>query len=110
METLLIYPPVAFLILLLAGLIMSALSSKIAFKGAKSSPGKLKSYGCGEDIENPRLQPDYSQFFSFAFFFTIMHVVVLMIATAPADTIRLGGMAFLYLIIAVSGLFILFRR
>ena len=100
----------AFLVLLLAGVLMSAAASRISFKGAKSSSGKLKSYGCGEDIENPRLQPNYRQFFPFAFFFTIMHVVVLMIATVPADTIRMAGIAFLYLIIAISGLFILFRR
>ncbi len=110
MNEILIYPPVTFLLLLLAGFLMSLVSSKLAFKGAKNAPGKLKSYGCGEDVENPRIQPNYAQFFSFAFFFTIMHVVVLMVATVPADTIRMGGMAFLYLIIAVSGLFILFRR
>lgn len=110
MNNFLLSPPVAFIIILLISILMSAISSKLAFKGAKSSSGKLKSYGCGENIENPRLQPEYSQFFPFAFFFTIMHVVVLIIATVPADTVRTSGIAFLFLLAALSGLFILFRR
>ena len=110
MNNFLLSPPVAFIIILLLSFIMSAVSSKIALKGAKHSSGKLKSYGCGENVDNPHLQPNYSQFFPFAFFFTIMHVVVLIIATVPAGGIATSGISFLFLIAAASGLFILFRR
>lgn len=57
-----------------------------------------------------RVRPDYSQFFPFAFFFTIMHVVALMVATIPGGAIKLYAIAVLYLIVAVSALFILFRK
>ena len=36
--------------------------------------------------QRPSVQPDYGQFFPFAFFFTILHVVALMVATVPAGT------------------------
>ena len=106
MATILLTPPVAFLLYLaLAGLI--SLSSKwLAAKG-KDAPGKNKSYACGEDMLVNRAQPDYSQFFQFAFFFTIMHVVVLVVATDPAGISLTSG---LYLTVTVLALFMLFRR
>ncbi len=106
----LIVPPVTFLILVLAGMAVSIVSSRLAAKSSGPSAGKLKSYGCGEDVDCPRVQPDFSQFFPFAFFFTIMHVVALIITTAPAQTIRTSGIAALYVISAVMGLLILFRK
>lgn len=106
MATILLAPPVVFLIYLaLAGLI-SLFSKHLAASG-KDSPGKMKSYACGEDMLVNRAQPDYSQFFQFAFFFTIMHVVVLVVATDPAGISLMSG---LYLTVTVLALFMLFRR
>lgn len=106
MATILLTPPVAFLIYLaLAGLI--SLSSKWLAATGKDAPGKNKSYACGEDMLVNRAQPDYSQFFQFAFFFTIMHVVVLVVATDPAGISLTSG---LYLTVTVLALFMLFRR
>jgi NADH:ubiquinone oxidoreductase subunit 3 (subunit A) len=106
MSTILLAPPVAFLLYLgLSGLI-SLLSKRLAATG-KDSPGKNKSYACGEDMLVNRAQPDYSQFFQFAFFFTIMHVVVLVVATDPAGISLTSG---LYLTVTVLVLFMLFRR
>ncbi len=79
-------------------------------RGLKVPGGKTKPYACGEDVPSGSIHPDYSQFFPFAFFFTIMHVVALMLTTIPAETIRSGGIVFIYIIGAVIGLFILFRR
>lgn len=106
MTTILLAPPVVFLIYLaLAGLI-SLFSKQLAASG-KDAPGKMKSYACGEDMLVNRAQPDYSQFFQFAFFFTIMHVVVLVVATDPAGISLMSG---LYLTVTVLALFMLFRR
>lgn len=106
METILLAPPVVFLIYLALSTLISVLSKRIAAKGT-DSPGKIKSYACGENMLVNRAQPDYSQFFQFAFFFTIMHVVVLVVATDPAGISLMSG---LYLTVTVISLFMLFRR
>ena len=111
MDYLLLVPPIAFLILLLAvwieyrGLALLALGEKW-----ESAPGKTKSYACGEDMPTNRVQPDYSQFFSFAFFFTIMHVVALVAATVPGGATSASLLAAVYLVASAIGLFILYRR
>ena len=108
MNNFLLLPPVVFLIILGVVLLQSHLMSKMAAQG-KETKGKRKAYACGEDVQEHRLQPDYSQFFSFAFFFTIMHVVVLFIATAPVDFFA-SIMASFYIAAAAVALLILFRR
>ena len=106
MASFLLAPPVVFLIyLVLAGLI--SVSSKWLAATGKDAPGKHKSYACGEEMPVNRAQPDYSQFFQFAFFFTIMHVIVLVVATDPAGISLMSG---LYLTVTVVVLFMLFRR
>ena len=103
-------PPIAFVILLLAagGLlwVLSLLSAKRQGTGA----GSTKPYACGEDMPNHMIQPDYGQFFPFAFFFTILHVVALMVTTVPVETIATFAIATVYLVGAVVGLTILYRR
>ena len=44
------------------------------------------------------------------YFFTILHVVALMVTTVPVGTIHSACIAVLYLVGAVTGLIILFRR
>jgi NADH-quinone oxidoreductase subunit A len=110
MNNWLLLPPIAFIVLLAAGILLSLLSSRLAFRGGKPGAGQAKAYACGEDVECHRAQPDYSQFFPFAFFFTIMHVVALIVATVPSGTLKITGIAVLYLLAALSGLFILFRK
>lgn len=106
MEKILLSPPIAFVILLGTSMLISLVSKYIAAKGTISA-GKEESYACGEDVQLQNVQPDYSQFFSFAFFFTIMHVVALIVATMPK---HISPMAFIYLLVAVLALFILFRK
>jgi NADH-quinone oxidoreductase subunit A len=94
---------------------LSAASSSLAFK-RKGPRGALdKPYAGGESLEKHRVQPDYSQFFPFAFFFTILHVVTLIVATSPAGTAGAGiggsvAFAILYVLGALLALYILFRR
>ena len=105
MNTVLLAPPIAFLIFLVLSLSISLTGKIIAAKGV-DSPGKTKSYACGEDMPENQGQPEYSQFFKFAFFFTLMHVVVLIVATDPAGISLMSG---LYFVVTVASLFMLFR-
>ena len=111
MEPLLLLPPVAFLVILLIAWIQyKGMAVFSAGETWKTGEGQLKSYACGEDVKNHRVQPDYQQFFSFAFFFTIMHVMALVVATVPPASVSAAIFAALYLAGSAVGLFILFRR
>ncbi|MDD5439290.1 MAG: hypothetical protein PHS37_03795 [Candidatus Omnitrophica bacterium] len=103
-------PPLVFIIVLGAASLLSAALSRLAYK-RKNAPGDLtKPYACGEENFSPLVQPDYSQFFPFAFFFTFLHVVALIIATVPTTSIASFSIAVMYIIGAVIGLSILYRR
>ncbi len=102
-------PPVAFFVIFIFMALQLWSFGTISPKG-QSSPGKGKAYACGESSYNHRVQPDYAQFFPFAFFFTIMHVVVLIVATVPIKAPTSVLLAGAYLVAAAVGLFILFRR
>lgn len=108
--SLLLTPPVAFLVVLGAILGMAWSLSKIAFRRSSHSAEQDKSYACGEDVPTHLMQPDYTQFFPFAFFFTVLHVVALMITTIPVTTMGSYAIAVIYLAGAIVGLVILFRR
>ncbi|MDR0843212.1 MAG: hypothetical protein LBP68_07330 [Acidobacteriota bacterium] len=110
-DYLLLLPPIAFLIIFVfvwlqyVGLKMFSSGEKW-----KDEDGKTKSYACGQDVKDSRVSPDYSQFFPFAFFFTIMHVVALIVTTFPAGNIEAVSLGVGYLFSAAVGLFILFKR
>lgn len=110
METIFLSPPLAFVVLFVVICFLALLASRLAFRPASVKEGTLKSYACGEDVKDHRAMPDYGQFFPFAFFFTIMHVVALIIATVPAGNMRIFGMALLFIASSVMGLFILYRN
>jgi len=110
---LLLIPPIAFVVVLVLVWLESAGFGALSLKPAKDAiqpSGKLKSYACGEDVADHRAQPDYDQFFPFAFFFTIMHVVALIVTTVPAGFGAAAGLAILFLISAALGVLVLFRR
>jgi NADH-quinone oxidoreductase subunit A len=106
MNSILLTPPFVLTVFLILSWALSRVTVLTAAKG-QDLPGKTKAYACGEDVQNHRSQPEYGQFFPFAFFFTIMHVVVLIIATVPTGMSALAG---LYLAISALALFIFFRR
>jgi hypothetical protein len=105
----LLIPPIAFTLIMLAILLASFSLKKAAFHGALG-PGAEKAYSCGEDMETNSFRPEYGQFFSFAFFFTIMHVVALVIATVPSGVPGYYFIAALYLAGALIGLGALVRK
>ena len=103
-------PPVAFLVILAATLVLLGLLSRLSFKCKPEDEACRKSYACGEDVPTSLIQPDYSAFFPFAFLFTILHVVALVVATEPIHTTGSFVMALIYVAGAITGLLVLFRR
>lgn len=106
MNLVLLIPPLAFIVMLLLSLGLSGLFSRIAAKGTDSE-GKERAYACGQNVDVNRIQPDYAEFFPIAFFFTIMHVAALVVATAPKGQ---WLTAVLFIAAALLALRVLFRR
>jgi NADH-quinone oxidoreductase subunit A len=110
MSMLLLVPPVALTILVMVVWVLSTASGSLSFKRTGARGALDKPYAGGETIEKHRVQIDYGQFFPFAFFFTILHVVTLVVATSPARTLQGLSVSVIYVLGALLGLFILFRR
>lgn len=107
----LLVSPVLFLVLLVAAALLYRLLGVLSLPAtAQPGGGRGKAYACGEDVKDHHAQPEYSQFFPFAFFFTIMHVFALVVATVPAGNLAAMAMAACYAIGSAIGLFILFRE
>ncbi len=110
MDQFLLSPPVAFVVMLAVVLLFAWAVKGLALKPKVHPDGLTKSYACGEDIPDAMIQPDYGQFVPFAFFFTILHVVALVVTTAPVA----GSVAFVlavgYILCAVVGLTVLYTR
>jgi NADH:ubiquinone oxidoreductase subunit 3 (subunit A) len=110
LANILLSPPGAFIIILLAVIIVAKLLGTLASANRNDQTDAKKAYACGEDLQNNVIQPDYSQFFPFAFFFTILHVVALVITTVPEETAGILVMALVYVFAAMIGLLILLRK
>jgi len=109
-NSIILTPPLAFLVILGAIFAFASLLSRISYKPKHDEEASTKAYACGEDMPTSMIQPDYSVFFPFAFLFTILHVVALIVATVPVETAGSLAMAFIYVVGAITALFILFRR
>ncbi len=109
-QTFLLMPPVAFVIVLLAVWGFSAALSRLALRPKNRSDQAREPYACGEDIPTHMIQPNYAQFLPFAFFFTILHVVALTVATVPVQAGATLGFAGLYVGGAAMGLSVLYRK
>lgn len=110
MNNLLLLPPIAFFVILIFIIFQMEFFGQYSIKSKLNAPGRDKPYACGEDVPLNKVNPEYKQFFSFAFFFTIMHVVALVVTTYPAKDPRSLAIALIYVLGAVTGLVILFRR
>jgi hypothetical protein len=103
-------PVVAFAIMFAASaLVYTAMRIFRGGKRAKGSRG-MGPYACGEELPTHMIQPDYGQFFPFAFFFTILHVVALTATTVPVVKVPILLIGCLYIVGAVAGLTILYRK
>jgi NADH:ubiquinone oxidoreductase subunit 3 (subunit A) len=111
MVSLIVLPPIVFIILLVFGWALSRLFKNLSFKSAgKQAEGTKECYACGEEKFNHFARPDYSVFFSFAFFFTLAHVATLVVTCVPKETASSFVMAVIYIFGAVLGLSILLRK
>jgi len=105
----LLVPPIAFFILLAAAGLLYWGLGRLAPKKRAQGEG-LEPYACGEDIPSHMIQPDYGQFLPFAFFFTILHVAALMVTTAAGVTAAAFAIAMVYVLGAMVGLVVLYRK
>lgn len=103
MSQFLLYPPIAFIILSVVGYLVYRLGRILGPK-ASFEEGKISTYACGEDIPGKKIQHAF-QLFHIAFFFTVLHIAALMIATVPSGGIALLGV--IYLIIVLIAITIL---
>lgn len=111
MTQILLFPPAAFAIFLILTIGFSKVLSTLSFKRVgKAANGQGEPYACGQNLDTHMIQPNYTQFFPFAFYFTILHVVALMIALVPKETVETFAMAVTYIFGAIIGLLILYRR
>ena len=110
MEKFLYTPPVAFIITFVFFTVMAMVLSRLAYRGKEESAGARKSYACGEDIPDHMAQPNYSQFFPFAFFFTLAHVATLMMTIVPIQTYETFFVAMIYVLSVIVGLTVVFKR
>ena len=106
MNYLFLLPPLAFLLILIVAGALFFLTKRLSAKGVYS-PGKGEPYACGQEVATGRIQPNYAEFFPFAFFFTIMHVTALAVCTAPANAVWLAAV---FIAIAALAIIILFRK
>ena len=103
-------PGIAFFIVLAAvGILYLAMRQLSPGRRGAKARG-LGPYACGEELPTHMIQPDYAQFYPFAFFFTILHVVALIACTIPAPSLTTGIIAALYVVGAMVGLIILYRK
>jgi NADH-quinone oxidoreductase subunit A len=112
MSDLLLSPPAAFAVILAFVILLNLLLGVLAFRrprGVKAHADLSKPYACGEDDQQPLIQPDYSQFFPFAFFFTILHIVALVVTTALVDGPGSFVLILFYLAAVVASFFIFFK-
>jgi len=107
--SLLLSPPVAFIIVLAAAVCVFGIFSRLALRKGRIGAG-AKPYACGEETPDQKVQPDYSQFFPFAFFFTILHVVALMTTTMKVGSLATLCIALIYVLGGFVGLAVLYRR
>ena len=99
----LFWPPIAFGIFFLIAYLIYRTGGVMGLK-TKVEGGKLTTYACGEDIPGEKVQPGY-HLFHFAFFFTVLHVAALVIATVSSGSIALLGI--MYLLIALIAVVVL---
>ena len=106
MTSIILSVPVVFL--LFTALI--ALVMRLLRRNASRQPGgehEQEPYACGQRNVEHNVAPDFSKVFAYAFIFTIMHVLVMVIATAPADSVM---MPLAYVTAGALVMFLIFKR
>ena len=110
METWIFSPPIVFILVFAATVLLNALLKPLAFEQKNPSKTSREPYACGEPGYGHIARPDYSTFFVYAFFFTLAHVATLVMTTVPAETLSVFVMACIYLATVILSLYILLRK
>ena len=107
-QSVIISTPVLFLSFLL---MLALFSVYLKRKADKTPSGKhaFDPYACGQDKDavSQYVNPNFRRMFYLAFFFTVMHVLVMIVATAPA---RHTLMPVAYIAVGALAMLILFRK
>ena len=107
-QQILITTPVLFVSFLL---LLMLLSVYLKRKADKTPSGKhaFDPYACGqsEDAVSQYVNPNFRRMFYLAFFFTIMHVLVMIVSTAPKGHTL---MPVAYIAVGALAMLILFRK
>ena len=107
-QQVIISTPVLFLAFLL---LLALLSLYLKRKADKTPSGKhaFDPYACGqtEDAVSQYINPNFRRMFYLAFFFTVMHVLVMIVATAPMGHTL---MPVAYIAVGALAMLILFRK
>jgi NADH:ubiquinone oxidoreductase subunit 3 (subunit A) len=104
--SILLSPPIAFLICLLISAGIYGLGRLVEEKGTPTY-GKYQPYACGEEYQAEKAEFGYRRFYISAIFFTIMHVAVLTVATVPGGVSAYRAIIYLVAIAAsISCLYI----
>jgi len=107
LNDMLLTPLIIFVLILAVVALLAWLAKRWEAPGSSSAPGKGEPYACGQDVPTGKIQPGYSDFFQFAFLFTILEVTALIVGTITASAIWLSAALLLVVVLAI---FILFRR
>ncbi len=92
---LLLVPPIAFLVYLLLGWLLSLFGKRLVGPIARTSALKSSTYSSGEAPPTRLAAPGYRPFFVVALFFAVLHLGVLVLSTGtltPAVVIYLVGL------------------
>ena len=107
-QQLLVTTPVLFVSFLL---LLMLLSIYLKRKADKTPSGKhaFDPYACGQtkDAVSQYVNPNFRRMFYLAFFFTVMHVLVMIVATAPKGHTL---MPVAYIAVGALAMLILFRK
>lgn len=106
MERILFSPPVVAIVFFLLLYGVSELFGKYAYRG-RLAEHETDPYACGQRGVETYISPDYGEFYPFAALFTIVHVLVLVVATAPEREILLPAV---FLLMSLGALHIVFRK
>ena len=103
---LLLMPPIVFILFLL---LLLSLSGGLAKFAARSSDNlrELEPFNHGQNQAEQQISAGFGSLLPLAFFFTIMQVVVLVVATTPVDALLLP---LIYVAGGILALVIIFRR
>lgn len=99
-------PPIVFAVFLALFTAGMRRARRYAVKG-EAGERELEPYACGQREFESYVNPDYTQFFRYAFVFSVLHVLALVVATAPTDAMALP---LAYVAAGVLTLSIIFRK